>query len=397
MLARDGEVTRDHTMVIAGLLAATTYTCEVKNGEQVLGTFEVTTDPIPKAVDFVHPTVEFDDPTAFEPGWTLYTPTQHDLVTGAPFAGANLVVDSLGRIRWYKDTSAFDGHSMFEYDVASKEFYAGGGAVDIEPITVWDTQGDTVLEWSDDIIPDHDLERFGDTFYMITQADDGPGGNHCLAQYDWKGTVIWQWCTDEEPLILDSAANSMAMKVTPEGDTYLYATMQIKGVIYNLNQATKEVVSDQSEDGDFTGNVTYPAWVHDLRVIDCDGYDECLLMYVNGTEEDPETFIRQVGIDETAMTATVVREWTEKGWQETKMGGIDPVGDNWLVCEGHFLAEPLTKRLSQIAEVAPDDSVVWRLTAATDDIQMYRARRVNACDLFRHAGYCPSFEEDEVE
>jgi hypothetical protein len=44
-------------------------------------------------------------------------------------------------------------------------------------------------------------------------------------------------------------------------------------------------------------------------------------------------------------------------------------------------------------EVAPDDSVVWRLTVATDDIQVYRARRVAACDLFHHAGYCPELDE----
>jgi hypothetical protein len=402
VLARDGQSRRDHSMVIEGLLAATTYTCTVMNGKQVLGTFDATTDPLPKNIDFVHATVEFDDTTAFEPGWTLYTPTQHDLVTGAPFAGANLVIDSLGRIRWYQDTSAYDGHSMFEYDVATHEFYAGGGAVDIEPVTVWDTEGKTLLEWKDadgdaDPIPDHDLERVGDTFYMITQAGDGEGGNHCLAQYDWKKTELWSWCTDDDPKIPDWPANSMAVQVTPKGDTFLYATMQIKGIIYKLNQATKEIVWVLSEDdGDLTGDaVTYRPWVHDLHVIECDGYDECLLMYVNGTDDDHTTWIRQVGIDETKMTATVIREWTEKGWEESKMGGIQQVGDNWLVCEGHFLADPWDDRLSQIAEVDPDGSVVWRLTAATNDIQMYRARRVNACDLFRHAGYCPAFEETD--
>ena len=401
VLARSAQARRDHTMVIGGLLAATTYTCTVVNGKNVLGTFDVTTDPLPEAVDFVKPTVEFDDPTAFEPGWTLYTPTQHNELTGAPIKGANLVVDPLGRIRWYKDTAAYDGHSMFEYDVATKEFYAGGGAVDIEPITIWDMDGNTVLEWTDedgdaDLIPDHDLERFGDTFYMITQADDGPGDNHCLAQYDLEKTPLWEWCTDDEPEISDWPANSMAVKVT-EKDTFLYATQQIRGVIYKLNQATKEVVWTFSDEGDFTGDLFYAPWMHDLQVIECDGYDECLLVYVNGTEEDPTTWIRLIGIDEAKMTATLVREWTEKGWWEAKMGGIQQVGDNWLVCQGHFLAEPLNERLSQIAEVAPDDSVVWRLTAATDDIQMYRARRVGGCDMFRHAGYCPSFEEDEKE
>ncbi len=145
--------------------------------------------------------------------------------------------------------------------------------------------------------------------------------------------------------------------------------------------------------GDFKGDVPYSSWMHDIHVIDCAGYTECLVFYVNGTVEDPTTWIRQIGIDEDTMTATVVREWTEKGWEEPKLGGIDLVGDHWLINEGHFIPEPLTDRPSQLVEVAADDSVVWRLTLGSNDIQIYRARRVAACDLFHHAGYCPSLDE----
>jgi hypothetical protein len=51
------------------------------------------------------------------------------------------------------------------------------------------------------------------------------------------------------------------------------------------------------------------------------------------------------------------------------------------------------KNVSQLVEVASDDTVDWRLTVATSDISVYRSRRVQACDLFHHAGYCPAFDE----
>src|SRR6185436_4905648 len=53
-----------------------------------------------------------------------------------------------------------------------------------------------------------------------------------------------------------------------------------------LDYANKEIVWQLSDGGDFTGDLPYPPWMHDLHVIDCPGYDECLLVYVNGVETD---------------------------------------------------------------------------------------------------------------
>jgi hypothetical protein len=260
--------------------------------------------------------------------------------------------------------------------------------IDVQPLTAWDVDGNLLYQWPN-VVPDHDVEKILDSYYMITLGPDGPGDNHCLEQYDSDKNLVWSWCTDDDDAIPDEPANSLAVRVTPEA-TFLYATMQIRGLIYKLNRDTKEIEWVLGEDGDLESDVPTAPWMHDLDVIDCPGYTECLLVYVNGTEADPTTWIRQIGIDENKMTATVVREWTEKGWQEQRIGGVDLVGDHWLVCEGHFIAEPLNDRRSQLVEVAPDDSVVWRLVAGSDDIQMYRARRVNACELFHHEGYCPA-------
>ncbi len=320
--------------------------------------------------------------------------------SAGPEKGANLVVDAMGRVRWYYDWAGYDGDAAFEYDVASQEFYGGGGFFIVEDVMAWDMAGNELYRLDATATGvEHDVDRLGDDYFLLTEGDDGPGGNHCIDRYDPAKTMVGSFCTDDTKEIVDSFANSAAVRETSEG-TFVYATMQIKGIIYKVDFDTGDVIWQLMDGGDFTDGgtslpLTYPPWMHDLQVVDCDGYDECLLVYVNSVDAEDPTYIRKIGIDETAMEATVIREWTEKGWQETKLGGIQEFGDDhrWLVGQGRFLADALTTRHSQIVEVLEDDSVAWRLTVATDDIQMYRARRVAACDVFHHAGYCPELDK----
>jgi hypothetical protein len=389
IIIRSDEVKTEHNVLIDAMLADTTYSCTVEDGSDVLGTFDVTTDPLPPQIDFTGATVEFRDISTYVPGWTLYNPSQTS-GSGGPGNGADLVVDAMGRVRWYIDWYGYDGDAAFEYDAAAKQFYGGGGFFQIEPITGWDMDGTELFSWPK-VGGDHDVDKLDDDYFVLTSI----GMDHCVDQWDGAKSHVWSWCAIDSPDLVDSFANSLAVRDTAKGK-FVYATMQIKGIIYKLDYDTKEIVWQLKEGGDFTGDVEYPPWQHDLHVIDCPGYDECLLSYVNGVEADPTTYAREVGINETTMEATVVREWTEKGWEEVKIGGIDPFGDDgnrWLIAQGHFVADPFNDRPSQLVELAPNNTVDWRLTVATTDIQVYRARRVAACDAFHHAGYCPSLEK----
>jgi hypothetical protein len=388
IVVRSADSQTEHSVFLQALLADTTYTCRVTDDRTVLGTFDVTTPPLPDAISFADATVEFDDPTAFVPGWTLYNPTAWR--DNLPSYGADLVVDPMGRVRWYQDIAGYDSDGIFEYDAAHKEFYAGGGSLSIQPLTSWDLAGNTLLSWAN-VGADHDIEKVGPDYWIVTPGDDGIGGNHCLDQRSSEKQLLWEWCTDDSDVVPDSPANSIAIDTTPDG-VFLYVTMQIKGIVYKLERNTKRVVWTFSEGGDFTGDVPYDDWMHDIHVVPCAGYTECLIFYANGNEKDPTTSIRKIGIDEDTMTATLVREWTEPGWQEPKLGGIDPFSEHWLIAEGHFLPDPLSNSPSQLVEVAADDSVAWRLTVKDKNISVYRARRVSACDLFDHAGYCQSIE-----
>jgi hypothetical protein len=301
----------------------------------------------------------------------------------------------MGRVRWYIDWYGYDGDAAFEYDADVQEFYGGGGFFEIEPVTAWDMAGNEIFSWKD-VAVDHDVDKFGDNYFTLTND----GLDHCIEEWDPKKTSVWSWCDSDESVLVDSFANSLAIHETAKG-TFLYATMQIKGIIYKLDYDSGDIVWQLDDGLDFTTDKDFPwaPWMHDLRVMDCPDYDECLLVYVNGVDADPTTWIRKIGIDESTMEATVVREWTEKGWYEPKLGGIDYWTDSsgnerWLIAQGHFVADPLPKsRASQLVEVAADDTVDWRLAVATDDIQVYRARRVAACDVFHHAGYCPAFDK----
>ena len=66
---------------------------------------------------------------------------------------------------------------------------------------------------------------------------------------------------------------------------------------------------------------------------------------------------------------------------------------NLLIGVGHLEINVPDSDPSQVIEVAQDDSVVWRLRIGPEDSAIYRARRVQPCDLFGHTGYCPALGE----
>ena len=189
IVVRDDVVKGTHNLFLDALLADTTYNCTADSDGLVLGTFDVTTDALPAAVDFTGAVVEFDDPSAFEAGWTLYNPT--DWATGRPDVGADLVVDPMGKVRWYQDTAGYDGDAVFEYDLASQHFYAGGGFFSIQPLIEWDMAGNELLSWAD-VGADHDIEKVGTDYYLVTPGDDGLAGNHCLDIRDNAKVLTWE-------------------------------------------------------------------------------------------------------------------------------------------------------------------------------------------------------------
>ena len=368
-------------VTLDGLLAATAYRCTVEGSR-----FELTTDPLPAALDFATLATTMLEPDGVVPGFTLLNPT--DTATGQ---SAELVVDFLGRVRWYASVDDYDGLGVFEYDSERGDFYGGGGFFDPMPLQVWDrsANGDVFA----DVVPDHEVERFGGHYFHIvydgTDDTTGTGRRHCLAERDATGDLLWDWCSNQALEVGIGAANSLAIE--DDGDeTWIYVSIAGLGHVYKLARSTGEVAWVYGADRDFTGDVSYPRWMHDLHVGPCDGFDRCLLFYDNGDEATGSS-IQKVGLDETAMTAKTIRSWTEPGWSEPRLGGIQELGTSWLIGAGRGQGST-SDRPSQIVEVDGADEVVWRLELEPRTVSLYRARRVDACALFHHAGMCPTLE-----
>ena len=121
-----------------------------------------------------------------------------------------------------------------------------------------------------------------------------------------------------------------------------------------------------------------------------------LLVHDNGMDRPGEDYTRVVALtlDHTALTATLTWQYTEEGWLEEGWGDADrlPSG-HVLVSMGHChdceLGDP--ERRTRIREVNPtDNSVVWSLDFADPTDSVYRAERVDGCDLFANLEACPA-------
>jgi hypothetical protein len=95
-------------------------------------------------------------------------------------------------------------------------------------------------------------------------------------------------------------------------------------------------------------------------------------------------------LDETNLRAESLRIWSEPGWFEPRMGGLQVLADDHLLIgAGHLeLVEPDSPP-TQVIEVDENNDVVWRLEITPETSAIYRARRVDPCALFGHTGYCP--------
>jgi len=85
-------------------------------------------------------------------------------------------------------------------------------------------------------------------------------------------------------------------------------------------------------------------------------------------------------------------DWTEPGWYETVFGDADRLpGDHVLITQGHCFICPHgdPSRYSALTEVDQStDEVVWRLSMEEPQPGLYRAQRLDGCELFSNRKYC---------
>jgi len=362
---------------LRGLLAAPPYTCDVVGAELAI---EFTTGPLPAALAAHRLTLETWEPEA-DLGWTLLAPFLFESADVQPDVFF-VVVDMEGRVRWYVEPDEGDGVVAFDYNPEARQFWAGGGLKDSLPATSYDLDGHQTARLSTKA--DHDVDWFEDSAWSLLATRD----TFCIEERAWAtDEVQWTLCGDEVDQA-DFQLNSLDVR-REGGDVVIYGGSASTRRIIKLHRDRRELLWQLSARGDFEGIGTL-SFTHDVNGVDCDGYESCVLYYENGTEALGSA-VRVWGLDETAGVATEVFSWTEEGWYEPRMGGAQLLdGGSVLVSRSHVESMVPGGPDTSIVEVSPDEEVLWKLVLSPVDRSTYRARRVDPCEIFDHAGYCPA-------
>jgi hypothetical protein len=99
-------------------------------------------------------------------------------------------------------------------------------------------------------------------------------------------------------------------------------------------------------------------------------------------------------LDESTMTATLVRVYSETGWQEPIWGGYDllPNG-NGLIAMAHCFSCGSGKN-SALVEIDAQAKPVWRADFRDAKEDIYRADRIDGCAIFSNTTYCPKLGKE---
>ncbi len=252
------------------------------------------------------------------------------------------------------------------------------------------------------------------------------GSDNTLDGSDWRGiaiehydaeadTVLWSWDSQE---LVDAGVEGVPEDWTPWHANSVSWTDDAQGpaAYVSLYQAQQIWRIDRDDGtrtwklgsgGDFTlldpagaplasSDWFYgqhdPDWTEDMRV----------LVYDNGIGRPGGDFSRvaEFQLDTTAMTATLVWDWTEPNWFDPVVGDADylPNG-NILITKGFMLSwSPNSSDSTAIVELNPaTEEVVWRLEWADRDHVAYRSERYDGCAIFANAKYCPAVAERIAE
>ena len=383
------------TLALSGLLADTNYDCVVTAGDddgEDTQQVTVVTEPLPESLEGFELSIEEMDTDAIDPGYILVNAFEVATSDYLP-PQAVLAFDRDGQVRWYMlIDEGHDGGINAEYRADEGVFYMGGGLhLGIAP-TIATPQGEVLVEHADySTRIHHDIKWIEDSMFLLTW---GPGEDSiCVEERDaWGDVSIATWCTDDDPDTFASdpstRANSLVVRDEDTGRK-VYVNLSDRQHIFKLDWDSHSIDWNLGPGLDFLGdNGSLSYLLHDLQVVDCETYDLCLLYYDNGIPQQQSKAV-MLSMDEVNGFFRVDREWEQSDWYEAHWGGMELLANgNWLIGIGHNETEHPDSHDSQVVEVDPGDNVVWRAHLGPDSTAIYRARFVDACDVFTNTGQC---------
>jgi hypothetical protein len=394
----------DHDFGLFGLLADTTYDCQVVAGA-ASAVFAFTTSPLP---DWIPDWTVTGETT----GYTLFNHVLNGLDANDQKL---LIVDPEGQVRWYRllpEQVAGDVDSRYLGD--GTVLYGGGYGARPRRI---DLAGETVYRLDDPVTGrthHHHAEQLddGSVLSLVTTTNLVPEQKE-----DWTGFAIevvdpgtgalaWSW---DSQTAVDAGQLPVATGGDPYHANWTWWTTDTEGpaVWVSLRNLDRMARIDRDTGlfswtlgpgGDFVllGIDGEPAgtedWFYLQHAPELTG--DTLVVYDNGIGRPGGSYSRvaMFRLDVEARTLQLLWDWTEDAWKEPVWGDADLLPDGHvLVTRGHCweCSSADVDGRSGLIELDPEtDLATWRLDFPGDRDGLYRAQRIDGCDVFDSTRWC---------
>ena len=392
-----------------GILAEEDYNCSLSAGGNEVWSDVVRSNPIP----FIGQLPEI---VLTGTSWGHYTLFNHWQVGNQNGTKVHrlLILDPEGRLRWYwplLDASSGGIEGKWQ---GGAIVVGGGRSITPKLLTL---SGDVIAEAPPPLGAGSNPEYHHDVGYVEPSTLVGISSHwHDVDGLSAEGftinafdtttnDVLFSWDSDQGypdgGLVAPSAGNdpwhANAIQWVDDADG--------AGLIVSMKRVNTVMRVDR-----LTGDIAWSLGAgRDFRLIDINGdplgdeerfYDQHgpellgnrIVLYDNGTSRGGPNFTRVVEyeLDTVAMTATKLWHYTEEGWYEPVYGDADRLPNgNVMVASGNCTG-CVANSPSFIAEIDPSvPEVVWRMQFTDTQDGMYRAQRLDGCDLFANRLYCP--------
>jgi hypothetical protein len=403
----------DHVSHLSGLLPDSVYTCEASatcpRTASPPEPLTVVTGPAPGALAPVR--VTLDERVGVSGDYTLFNLNSGG---GCTPGGWLQVVDLQGRPRFWHPLPAVgvDVEARFHGDDVF--VFGGGETPDGRPraVTVWDGQvydSAVVLDDADTRVFHHDGKRLPDGRLMTLELrqNDAPGlgrfEGFAVRVLDPRSRAVeWEWSSqtavDRGQLPVTSGGDewhaNWADVVVERGRDVLYVSLCYSGWILRIDPASGDVEWVLGAGGDFElvdwGGAPLDPWEFSQcqHGIDVDG--DRLVLYDNGWGRGYSR-ASAYEVDADAGIARLLWTFEDGGWYHGTLGDAD-----WLP-GGHVLVTRAYASCwdygdhGEIVEFDPaSGAVAARLELTRREDAIYRAERIDGCDLFADVATCPA-------
>lgn len=418
------------TVTLRGLKAETRYVCSLNatgRGAATSGATalkarlsnEVTLITAPLPVDLKAPQIKVASADIVKTGYVLYNYG----VLRRPWSVDNrylVILDAKGNVRWYY---AGDGGGDIDATWLGNDQILFGGyhsyavaptivgldkAIKFKDATLKTEQYEQASSWNHDA----GISEDGESIFYLTYENNGIWTGYVIRQIDMiTGELLWTWSSINDGYASGGLPAGSSSDTDPyhgnaiddqweNGRLYLYISMRNLNQVIKLDYETGEVLWHLGVGGDFElleadgSPAADSRWFfnqHDAKMYGPNQFSA----HDNGTERSAfggtnKSRGLRLNVDQVNMTAQIAFEYTEANWVEPIWGGFDvlPTG-NTLLALGHCWSCTSAK-VASLVEIDPSATVVWRADFKTEREHVYRADRIDGCEIFNNREYCPA-------